>query len=404
MSSPSKPVVRCSSLEQLLNCPGSRTIQALCPEQEDSIVSSAGNYAHHRAARRMIDEFDAIEPEGGLEEPKLVEKFKPTPFDDWMADYFVDEMTLRTQGMALIVEDHLEWDFGDFILSGHIDAYGISGDGMDVDGGDLKSGADPVDPATSNEQVSGYLTLLTLNFPELQRASFRIIQPRNTGDAGHEPTSEIFMTSREDLLAHAKQLEDAIRAALKRSREVETGKWCRYCPAFYGCPAVDLEIEYMKAILTDEVLASMTRKPDLDKLVEIEHFRKTTATALKQCNEMLIARVKELGGTARTSLGQEVAVTPRKGRRTITNTGVFIKRLQEDGVKGTALFDCLSGSAGDAERALAKANGVPISGKKEVTGKTLLKKRYDDIIDQSESDTLVLGKQPSVKEGTAGHA
>lgn len=397
-----KPVVRCSSLEQLLNCSGSRTIQALCPEQEDSIVSSAGNYAHHRAARRMIDEFDAIEPEGGLEPPRLVEKYKPSPFDDWMADYFVDEMTLRTQGMALVVEDHLEWDFGDFILSGHIDAYGISADGMDVDGGDLKSGADPVEPATSNEQVSGYLTLLTLNFEDLQRASFRIIQPRNTGDAGHEPTSEIFMTSREQLLAHAKELEEDIRAALQRPREVETGKWCRYCPAFYGCPAVEKEIEYMKALLTDETLASMTRKPDLDKLVELEHFRKTTAAALSQCKDMLVARVKELGGTAQTSLGQEVAVKPRNGRRTVTNTGAFIKRLQEDGVKGTALFECLNVSAGDCERALAKAHKVPISGKKEVTGQKLLKERYGDLIEQSVSDTLVLGAAPSVKPKSEG--
>ena len=88
-----KPSIRCSSLPQLLACPGSRTLIArLAPgNDEGSAVTHEGNWVHWKVANDLIECQSAVGPDGGLPAPKIPANYKPGPFQLWMAQFCFDQ-------------------------------------------------------------------------------------------------------------------------------------------------------------------------------------------------------------------------------------------------------------------------------------------------------------------------
>jgi hypothetical protein len=162
-----KPRFRCSNLDQILRCPGSKllTARAVKPA-EDSSQATAGKYCHAVAAQRLKDQEGAIGPE------IVPSDFSGEKFHEFIIGYYLDTVRLYVESyMALTVEEEYEYEFDRFILTGHMDCMGIDADAKEFCGLDLKAGMDPVIEAEENSQVLGYLVLLAMNYPTAAKRS-----------------------------------------------------------------------------------------------------------------------------------------------------------------------------------------------------------------------------------------
>lgn len=389
-----KPRIRCSSLDRRLVCPGSHLLEERVGGSESGQAAFAGNWAHWVAATTLVDHHDAIPPEGGVPLPELPEGFQGSGYHGWMADFFVKEMLARTSGMALLVEDELEWEFDDFILTGHIDAYGITGDGLEADGGDLKTGGIPVDIASCNNQVLGYLVLLALNYERLQVARFAIIQPANNPEDGHERVSEVFIEGRERLMEAATWLESEIRRALGADQNLvcsDGGKQCTYCPAFEQCPATTKERQIMKALLTPEFLETVQSEAPTETLVEIEMFRSKFSQPMDRVRDALKDRATEAGGTLALPDGRRVVVREKNGGRFFTDKLAAMDRMEAEGLnRADVIENVVTLKVTPLVDMLAEHRKVPKSGKAEVTGQKLFAELFGDLIEQRTNKHLVI--------------
>lgn len=352
-----KPLVRCSSLDRLLTCPGSATLERHLREQaldlgDESVdgdsMTWAGNWIHWWSAMRMVAEFGAIPPPGGLEKPVTPRGWTPNKWHLAKADWFLNESMLRTaENHAIYVERHFTADFEGFTLSGHIDRFSISPDGTEFAIDDLKTGENEVDQADENWQLAGYTVLLKRAFPTLQRGTIRIFQR-----SASTPVSEAEVT---DLDTIVQALEARINEALANHDLLQTGyKQCRLCPCVLTCPCLHLEIRDMKLKLTSELLAKIPAVLPLAEAAEVA----AEARAIKTPIDTLISNLKERvtrEGPVQLKDGTIVQIVEQAGTRTVTHPkaafGMLATKLDEDVIWQDAISVSLTG----AEDALVAA-------------------------------------------------
>lgn len=304
--------IRASSLDRVLACPGSLTVNAVV-KQRDGTEGDEGTLCHWLSAQRIKAEMGA----GGDIGPQPRGFF---PNSVWISDYYVRHvMEVTPAEYSLECEAALAYEFGadapkrirtiewlprprpvpllrvgayaGFILSGHIDCLALSPDATHAIGWDLKTGYDPVDCADSNWQILGYCVLLKRAYPGLLSVTFYIVQPRNDEDEGYERVSVVTIT---DLDAATVTLAGKIADAISRPLELNTTiKGCKFCVGC-SCPAIRATQEKMKLTMTEETLAALKAEPDDETLAEFAIGTKLLAKPTEDAKALLNARLDKV--------------------------------------------------------------------------------------------------------------
>jgi hypothetical protein len=287
------PVIRASSLDRILACPGSMTLCARVAPR-DGTEAIDGTAIHWISHTRMVTELAAVGNPGPTPEiPKSV------AFSQWIVDYYVRTVReLVPSDWSLEVEAALAYELGRFTLSGHIDCVAMNADATEAIGFDLKTGYDPVDIAEENWQVLGYAVLLLQAYPSLTKITFHIVQPRNDEDEGFPRVSSVVIDGA--VLANATAtLTARVNHALDNCMEVETSmKACKWCSAALICPAQIKLREEMKATITPEYLESLQATPDDAKIAEIVVMGRTVARPIEDAEKLLKERIRLNGEAA----------------------------------------------------------------------------------------------------------
>lgn len=358
----SKPIVRCSGLDQLLNCPGSPRIIAMAPPREDGEESNEGSMGHWLIANQLIHEQGAVPANGELEPPSVTEGYEMPRKSLWMIDWCVRSlMDFIPMSWAMAVEDAYAHDFGDFILSGHIDVMAISPDGTEAAINDWKLGYLGQAPADESWQLLGYIVLVKLAYPSVTKITARLTPPRafvETEDRISEVTVEGAML---DTLADF--LAGKVREALADSWTLSTGpRQCRWCPAKTICPAIRELAKNMKLKLTPEFLAELpTAAPEevAALVADAKVIEGAANEAASQLKDML-NRVKSI--TMKD--GTTVTLHSRNGQYSVrdphgvyaTLTGTFTPEEVAEMIKPR----CAA-----IREALGKKLGLPMKSKKQ---------------------------------------
>lgn len=390
-----KPVIRCSELNWLIECPGAATLESIIGiERRDEDQAWDGQWAHHKAASILIHQHGAMGPEEGLPPLQLPATYEPPDFMQWVVDFYVAAV-LEDAGAerAIGVEEEMVHEFGRFWLSGHCDVFTVDAGATVLNFDDLKTGINVVDAAANNWQVIGYATLFKLRWPSLTKIRGRIIQPRLHEDVAPRITGvtidscnctaddtgeQVSPVTINDL---ASALEAKINAALDNPLLLRTGlKQCRWCPAKLKCPALDLEEQAMiELIITDDTLTKLKEKPDDETLGRICVAAKLLDSRFETAKDLLKARLEsaEPGKKIILSDGTQIFLFDTLGRRELTNPGQAWEKLTEV-LDAELAYTCLSISLEPAEKALAKQLKIPH--KTTVAGKSCGKAVLDQLI------------------------
>lgn len=357
-----KMVVRCSSLGALLDCPGRLKLDQLFGVSErDPEVTYEGHYCHWKSAC-VLAEFGAFGPTD--RPPTLPEDYRPRPSASWVVRYYVETLLDFTPShWAIALEEGFQHDFGDFILSGHIDATCVNYDDdriISADLWDLKSGLIVVDPAETNRQVEGYAALFYLEYPEVESLRVHIVQPLN--EPGVEQRHSYRSFSNKELRELVASLESSIREAVgPLFSTVTTGQHCRLCDhALNGkCPAYQQD---MKLELTDQILSTIPEETPIETLAERvllqRKYEKALDAAKTELKERLLGSgLFEHGGHSFKVVSQE--------RRSIDDVGAFLGICEDMEMPDDLIQSCLSVSVSSVHEAIACHLGVP---KKSVKG------------------------------------
>lgn len=376
-----KPVIRCSSLDHIISCPGSRTLlEALGAVRADESESWEGSWCHFEAALRLVADHGAIPPEGGLVAPDIPADYQPSSMAKWMVDFYVRQV-LDSAGAykAIEVESELLHEFPRFWLSGHCDSNSVDAECIELDFDDLKTGINPVDPAECNWQIYGYAVLFKLQWPSLRRIRGRIIQPRITEDVGDKVTEMIL--EGDTLVAAPSFLEQQINAALDNPMLLRTGiKQCRWCDAWLKCAslgALKLEIDEMKQLLlTQELLKKMKEQPDDQALAQVVVARKLLNSKFESAVNLMKARLEKVKLITLED-GTRIFLEEKLGTREIVNMEKAWEVLA-DILPADVLYSLISMGVEPTEKALAKHFGIPH--KTEVEGKVDGRQKFVELI------------------------
>lgn len=380
---------RCSSLDRVIECPGSIALVPLVDDR-DGDEGDEGSALHLRAARRLCMEFGATAPDG-LPEPDP--KWPNISFSQWVADYYVREISeAAPDGWSLEVEVPLAYEFqfeepvpyvtvewvdgapvirskltSGFVLSGHIDSCSINPDATEAIGWDLKTGYDPVDPADQNWQILGYAVLLKRAYDTLRKVTFYIVQPRNDEDEGFKRVSVVVIN---DLDAAVATLAARVQDSMRRADELITGrKSCKWCPAALQCPAAIAEREAMKLKLTAQHLAAIKNKPDDATLADWVIASRVLAKPMEDAEKMAKERIgagTDLVATDGTTIG----IKTQNGSYTITNPQGMWNTLKEL-LPEPRRAKCAKWSVTAIKENLAEEMNIPKTGNAPVTAESL---------------------------------
>lgn len=388
-----KPYVRCSELNQLLSCNGSREVIKRVAKRDDSgkPQTRSGNWCHWEAARILIETHGAICP-AGLSATPPDPDYKPTSFDRWVVGYYIQNfLGLTEPGMAIEVENEMAYDIGPCYLSGHEDGLAINASATEAVNGDLKRGNNPVDPACTNWQILGYAALTKLAYPTLKKLTSAIIQPALIPDMGMDRVSIINIDEAElDLVVPF--LASKITEAFANSRQLETGwKQCTYCPANLQCPALLAELEEMKLLLTDEALEQIKAQPDDSLLARWVLGRKLLTGRFDAANEILRERVFAAGGSLALPEGEFKTAPHFAPRKIETEKGWDRLCVLFDDEPDRA-YKCMKLSASEIEEQLGSKFKLPATSKKQRTQKDEFNDRFGDITTREEGIKLIVVK------------
>lgn len=382
-----KPIVRCSSLDRLLSCPGSLTLEAITNslvtifdnEVDGNAMTWRGNWCHHRSAKRLVDEFGAFAPEG-LPPPILPEKWQPRPWDFRTVEWYISNLTETIPNDHVIfVEQEFKREFPRFILTGHIDEYDINAEKTLFSINDLKTGVADVDIADENWQLAGYATLLQAKYPTLKRGVARIWQRTTTASMSE---AEI-----KDLNAVAALIESKVNEALDNLYLLQTGKQCTNCAAIKSCPCLSAEIDFMKLTLTPEQLAEINANPDITVLGELAARARSIQGPIKRIIDDFKEQL-EASGQDKLDLANGVTaeLVPTFGDREITNLEVAMA-FAVDKIGPAATMRTLSMSLSKLEDELVDT-GMKRTSKKTESASGWIKDTLGHLITRKPTKTL----------------
>lgn len=303
-------------MDRVLRCPGSRVLSAKLKklERDDGY---AGSMIHWMIADRLIREFGAIPPAGGLPPPSVPEGYKLPSMDLWIVEWAIRHVRdAIPSNWALYVEMELIYAFGRWIGSGHIDVLGINSEGTEAIAMDWKSGRDPVTPAESNDQVLTYMVLMRRAWPTLRRIRFDIGQPRNSENDGFERISTVSVPPADSpyndelLTVCMNDLDRRVCESLDNWAELSPGRiQCKWCDCGLACPCIKLKLQSMKATLTPEFLATVKAVPDDAQLVDLLIDSRIVARAIEDVEGLLHERLagdKQAVGSDGTRVRQKI--------------------------------------------------------------------------------------------------
>lgn len=387
-----KPVIRCSGLDRLLHCHGSRTLEQRLKDFVDGLMDFSdgldgdamtwrGNWCHWDSARRLVQDHGAIAVDG-LDAPVLPANWQPTPWDERTSQWYVDNVVeLTPPDHAIYVERRFTIEFPRFVLTGQLDTYTVNPDVTEFTIDDDKTGPSEVDHAELNWQLTGYAVLLKKALPTLKKGKLRILQKE-----AENPITEVEVDQLDGLSDY---LENAINAALDARLELQTGyKACRLCPCIEFCPALRKEIEAMKHLLTEEELAALVVTPDRRQLAEVAVRGRAIAGPIARLLKTLKERV-ELEGSVVLADGTSVRVIEENGRREVTAPKVAFAFVSQKFGDDDVAWKTMSMSLGTLEDELVEAGMQRKSVKPEKeTAQSWIKKTLGHLIVQKKQKEL----------------
>jgi hypothetical protein len=387
-----KPVVRCSGLDRLLGCNGSDHLVEALGEQvvRDDSLSWEGQWCHWNSAMTLVQDHQAMAPDGGLPPPRVPAGWQPTQFAEWMSAWFVSSVLTDTDAdMALAVELELVHEFAGFWLSGHLDVTAFAADAEVINFDDLKAGSNVVDEADSNWQVLGYQVLLKLNYPQAKRIEGRIRQPRKPEELGDRTTRSVLEGER--LEGAAAFLEREISKALGNIYELNSGKQCRLCPAWLRCPAHEGDLEKMKMTISKEVIEQMKAAPDEERLAKFAIARKDIGPHLEEAAKLLKPLLEKRTTPLQVD-GRVLTIIPGKGPRKFKNVAAAWEKLNEVIDDPDLIYSCMDLSPEPMEKALAKQFKIPhktkVPGRDD--GASQFKYRFGELVTREETKILTI--------------
>lgn len=379
-----KPVIRCSGLDRLLTCPGSRTLERRLNEiamdftfgLSGDAMTWRGNWCHWMSACQLVWNHGAI-VDGELEKPAIPSTWSPQPWDERTVEWYVSNVVALTPpDHAIFVERRFTHEFPRFTLTGQLDVYTISPDGTEFTIDDNKTGPNEVDHAENNWQLAGYGALLKLKHPTLKRGKLRIFQ--------REAEVQITEVEVDDLDILVEFIEGKINAALDSYLDLETAyKACRLCPcatavteidgeARFFCPAYHEEVKRMKLTLTPEQVSALNVTTELRQLAEVAALGRAVVGPTERLLKTLKERI-DAEGEVTLSDGSTVRVIEEDGRRSVTAPKVAHALLSSKiaAVTGSTPEDAddvawktLAMSISDVEDELVSTCGMQRSSKK----------------------------------------
>jgi len=369
-----KPVIRCSQLDQLFECPGSFTLQQIAAPR-DRKDPWEGNWVHWSVAQRLVAELGATPPEGSLPAPELPESYNPPKTADWLIDFCVRQAQQTVPlDWSLEVEVPLAFEFDRFILSGHHDMLALSPDAKRAKGKDWKAVRNVVDPADCNNQALGYIVLEKRAYPGLQESEFEIVQPRANEDEGEQRISSVVVEGR-GLDEAVEYLEARVNKALDELDQINTGpRQCRWCSAAMQCPAIQALIEVMKMQLTPEMIAKIKADPTNQLLADLVISAKIVDQPLKDAKEMLHERLAG-GKSVVASSGVRIESREEPFKYEVTNPGALYANLVST-LPAHEVAKVVTPKVAELKDALARVLNIPKTGKAPRTAESEFADRF----------------------------
>lgn len=382
-----KPRFRCSEIDRIITCHGSRTLDTKFPTvSEDSEVSRLGTKIHAIGAVQLI----ATGAVGVATDPSP--EIALEGFDAWILAFWVAAVReLVPPGWTIELESEMEVEFARFILTGHLDVLAYSPDGTEAIIIDLKTGFIPVEPADCNWQLAGYSALLRVVMPGVRRARLVIVQPRNNEDLGYPRISQAKVdfeqTDIEALLAFE------LCAVLDDPYTFETSKKaCQYCNWPLTCPCTTELRHAMKTQLTKEAFDKLTPQPSLIQLAEWARDGKILEGPIKKARETIKERLTASKGDVTLDDGTRIYLKDSQTPRAVSDLSLLLMRVGLVVTDQKKVHACLSASLDDVERAVAAELKVPISSKKDgvMSGERWVETNLGDLITRKPTKTLVI--------------
>lgn len=374
--------IRCSELDRALLCHGSLTLCAIVDPRQGG-EGLEGSALHQIAHTRMAAEL------GASGDPGAEIECKSLAFSRWVADFYYRFVRDTVPpDWSLTVETPVAYEFGRFILSGHIDALAMNADGTEAVIFDLKTGYDPVDSADCNWQVFGYGVLLLRAYPDLKKITGYIVQPRNDEDSGFRRVSEPMILEGDTLAASIQTLEAQLNAALDNSREVNSGpKACLWCPAAMQCPAAIAERDSMKIKLTDSVLESIKATPDDAVLASWVVAGRVLGRPLSDAKDLAKERIAAVGSITSP---EGVVITSKSGPGSYSypDPVAYIKQLRVLLPKDEDLARAVNPSITKAIDVIAEVNEIPKTSRVGQSATTIVNGALKPLTVQGERVTL----------------
>lgn len=368
----------------MLNCYGQEAIISKLglSNNEDRPETYRGLWCHWQTAGILAEFHGAV---GDTKRPEeLPDDYEPDSMAIWMVNWFVEKTLMQIPGwFSIELEEGFSSDFGDFILSGHVDvtacSYKEDAAGMhwieEAHLIDFKAGRVTVPLAHENRQVEGYAVLFFMENPELKKLSVSILQPQNDESMGNPRVTTRHFT-RSQLEAQMDILIGDIRRSLQNPLLLNTG-WahCRHCPGKLICPAY---IKDMEMQLTQETFDAIESEPDLETLAKITLLSKQFSGGLDDATKLLKEKL-DGAGTYEYG-GAKFTVTSRAGKRQVDDVQAYCERMSD--LPDDVYFRCILANPIKAEHELAAHLGLSKSSKKSHDAKDEMAQRFGDLISQ----------------------
>jgi len=366
-----KPVIRVSSIDKLLRCHGSIPLTAN-KQSKSGKEANDGNWFHWQTGATLIESYGATAG-SDFREPTFPKDYEPPIKDSWVIDSCVNNgIYSMPKTWSMIVEDEFEIEYPNFILRGHIDLVGICPDIHAAVVKDWKTGSVLTDPAECNYQIMGYGILVWRTWPSINWMKLGIFQPRAYIGEETDRDSEEYIVGQDQFKEAEAFLVAQIDNALANYLELSTGeKQCRWCEAFFNCPAIKKEAERMELLLSENDLLRASKDCSNDDLAALLHSVKLFKPRFDDITNEVKERID--AGEKLVADGQQYSVQKKAHGYKVVDERVFLDSIR--GIVGQEAMDSeLKIPMGTAQRLIASTQKIQKCSKVEgkVTAETMI--------------------------------
>lgn len=231
------PLLRPSSAPIWSKCAGSYVLEALYPEDEESLKAREGTAAHFyvtEAVQGRVHPVGTLAPNGHPIDEEMVAA-GASFINDVMGEAYREGAAPTTLRIETKLTMH---GLIHGLCEGTPDGYLLDLAGRRLIIWDFKYGHGYVDPRTAQliAYAAGVFEAYELTAADVADldVSLRIVQPRNYDDVG--PVRR-WDTKGRVIMAEIEVLARMAEAATGPNPATQTGEHCRYCAANHGCPA-----------------------------------------------------------------------------------------------------------------------------------------------------------------------